>query len=306
MRKLFLIFPVLFLSIFLLPVQRADATVYGQIQGIAHDPQHRPIPGAKVVLKSVGSSSIRTLDTDHDGAFRFQIVSFGDYTLTVSAPGFASLTQQVTLASGTSPILHFELPIATVQQSVSITASTDAANVDSVTPTTTVSQIDIQQTPGASRSYGMEMITDYVPGAYMTHDMLHMRGGHQVSWLIDGVEIPNTNIASNIGPQIDPKDINNIEIQRGSYAADVGDRTYGAFNVAPRNGFELNREGDLILSFGNFWQTNDQLRFGSHSEKFAYYASLNGTRSELRPGAPHQRGIPRRCQRLRRLYVLDL
>ncbi len=29
----------------------------------------------------------------------------------------------------------------------------------------------------------------------MTHDMLHMRGGHQVAWLIDGVEIPNTNIA---------------------------------------------------------------------------------------------------------------
>jgi len=30
------------------------------------------------------------------------------------------------------------------------------------------------------------MITDYVPGAYVTHDMLHMRGGHQVDWLIDG------------------------------------------------------------------------------------------------------------------------
>ena len=53
----------------------------------------------------------------------------------------------------------------------------------------------------------MEMITDYVPGAYMTHDMLHMRGGHQTSWLIDGVAIPNTKIASNVGPQIDPKDI---------------------------------------------------------------------------------------------------
>ena len=53
----------------------------------------------------------------------------------------------------------------------------------------------------------MEMITDFVPGAYMTHDMLHMRGGHQTSWLIDGVDIPNTKIASNLGPQIDPKDI---------------------------------------------------------------------------------------------------
>jgi hypothetical protein len=114
----------------------------------------------------------------------------------------------------------------------------------------------------------------------MTHDMLHIRGGHQVSWLIDGVEIPNTNIASNIGPQIDPKDINYLEIQRGSYAADIGDRTYGAFNVAPRNGFERERQAELILSLGNFWQTNDQLSLGDHSEKFAYYASLNGSRTD--------------------------
>ncbi len=279
MRKFSFILRAVCLFSILLPVQRAHGTVYGQIQGIVHDPQHRPIFAARAELKSTGSSSVQVLETDRDGTFRFQIVAFGDYTLTVSAPGFASLTQQITLASGTSPILHFELPIATVQQSVSITERPDAANVDSVTPTTTVNHIDIQQTPGASRSYGMEMITDYVPGAYMTHDMLHMRGGHQVSWLIDGVEIPNTNIASNIGPQIDPKDINNIEIQRGSYVADVGDRTYGAFNVAPRNGFERNREGDLTLSLGNFWQTNDQLSLGSHSEKFAYYASANGYRT---------------------------
>jgi outer membrane cobalamin receptor len=95
----------------------------------------------------------------------------------------------------------------------------------------------------------------------MTHDMLHMRGGHQVSWLIDGVEIPNTNIASNLGAQIDPKDIDYVEVQRGSYTADVGDRTYGVFNVVPRTGFERNREGELVLTAGNFLQTErpDQL-----------------------------------------------
>jgi hypothetical protein len=82
----------------------------------------------------------------------------------------------------------------------------------------------------------------------MTHDMLHMRGGHQTSWLIDGVAIPNTKIASNVGPQIDPKDIDSLETQRGSYDADVGDRTYGVFNVLPRNGFERNRDGELLLS----------------------------------------------------------
>src|SRR5260370_19330155 len=125
------------------------------------------------------------------------------------------------------------------------------------------------------------MITNYVPGAYFTHDQLHIRGGHQASWLIDGVSIPNTNIASNLGLQIDPKDIDSLETQRGRYSADYGDRTYGLFNVSPRTGFERNNEAELVLSAGNFYQTDDQLNFGGHSNRFAYYASLSGNRTNL-------------------------
>jgi hypothetical protein len=125
------------------------------------------------------------------------------------------------------------------------------------------------------------MITNYVPGAYFTHDQLHIRGGHQTSWLVDGVPVPNTNIASNLGPQIDPKDIDYMEVNRGSYGAEFGDRTYGVFNIVPRTGFERNNQAELILSAGNFYQTNAQLSFGSHTERFAYYASVNGNRSNL-------------------------
>jgi hypothetical protein len=278
MRKVAWLCPLIFL--FLLSAGSAHATVFGEVQGIVHDPQHRPISGATVVLKSSTSALTQTTTTDRDGDFRFQAVPFGEYAVTVTQAGFASLTQPLSLASGTSPILHFELPIGVVQESISITGQASAANVDSVTPTTTLGRADIEGTPGADRSYGMEMITDYVPGAYMTHDMLHMRGGHQVSWLIDGVEIPNTNIASNLGPQIDPKDIDSLEVQRGSYNADVGDRTYGVFNIAPRTGFERNRQAEMVLSAGSFLQTNAQLNLGDHSEKFAYYASVNGNRTD--------------------------
>jgi hypothetical protein len=45
---------------------------------------------------------------------------------------------------------------------------------------------------------------------------------------------PNTNIASDVGPQIDPKDIDYLETERGGYSAAYGDRTYGVFNVVPR------------------------------------------------------------------------
>src|SRR5664279_5632170 len=154
--------------------------------------------------------------------------------------------------------MHIELPVAGVEQSVSVTAAANGVNVDSATSTTLINRADIASTPGADRTNSLAMITDYVPGAYITHDMLHMRGGHQITWQIDGVEIPNTNIASNLGAQIDPKDIDNLEVERGSYTADVGIRTYGVFNVVPRTGFEKSRGAELILSLGNYWQTNDQ------------------------------------------------
>ena len=264
----------------ILPVNAAHATVFGEIQGIVHDPQHRPIAGAKVVLESAASALNQTAATDRNGVFRFQAVPFGDYTITVSQSGFAPLAQSLILDSGTSPIFHFELQVGSIQQSVTVSSQNATVNVDSVTPTTMVDRAKIEHTPGADRTGGLQMITDYVPGAYITHDMLHIRGGHQVSWLIDGVEIPNTNISSNLGPQIDPKDIDSLEVQRGSYNADVGDRTYGVFNVAPRTGFDRNNEGEVVLSVGNFGQTDDQISVGSHTKKFAYYASLNGNRSD--------------------------
>jgi hypothetical protein len=266
----------------------AHAAIFSQVHGVVHDPQHRPIARAKIELRAANSAFTQTTLTSQDGSFSFPTIPLGDYTLTVSQSGFATTKQTLTLASDTSPVLHIELQLITVEQTTTVTAETTAANVDSVTPTTLISRTDIAQTPGADRTNSMTMITDYVPGAYMTHDMLHMRGGHQVSWLIDGVQIPNTNIATNLAAQIDPKDIDYIEVQRGSYTSDVGDRTYGVFNVVPRTGFERNRQAELILTAGNFFQTDDQFSFGDHTEKFAYYASLSGSRSDygLAPPIP--------------------
>ena len=66
------------------------------------------------------------------------------------------------------------------------------APIDTVTPTTMVDRESIRETPGADRTNLVQMITDYVQATYVTRDMLHIRGGHQVEWLIDGVP-PNTN-----------------------------------------------------------------------------------------------------------------
>jgi hypothetical protein len=273
-------------SVFFLLGATALATIFGSVRGIVHDPQHRPIQGARVTLKAQTSDWTQAEDCSDSGEFQFSSVPIGNYTVTVSSKGFQQMQQGVIVQSDTSPVLHFELTIAGATESLTVSETPVEAPVDTATPTTTVNRESIRETPGADRTNALQMITDYVPGAYVTHDMLHIRGGHQVDWLIDGVPIPNTNIATNLGPQIDPKDIDYLEIQRGSYEADYGDRTYGIFNIVPRTGFERNNEAELVLSLGNWYQTNEQINFGGHTERFAYYASLNGNRSNYGLQAP--------------------
>jgi outer membrane cobalamin receptor len=272
---------LLLAAAFLVHVHSARATVFGNVRGIVHDPQHRPVSGASVVLKSETSDWSEQTQTDQDGAFAFAAVPLGDYMVTAKAQGFGALQQSFTLTSDTSSVLHFQLALATHNEQVVVSASQEAGSLDTVTPTTLIDRTDIAQTPGADSTNSLAMITDYTPGAYLTHDMLHMRGGHQTTWLIDGVPIPNTNIATNLAPQVDPKDVDYVEILRGSYDAAYGDRTYGEFNVLPRSGFERSNEAELVTTFGSDYQTNDQVNFGSHTQKFAYYASLNANRSDL-------------------------
>ena len=258
----------------------AYATIFGSVRGVVHDPQHRPIQGAHLTLKAQNSDLTQSQDSDDNGEFAFISVPIGNYTVTVSSKGFRQASQAVIVESDTSPVLHLQLAIEGSTESVLVSETPTQATMDSATPTTMLDRTDIEQTPGAGRTNGMEMITDYVPASYVTHDMLHMMGGHQVNWLIDGVPIPNTNIATNLGPQIDPRDIDNLEVFSGSYDADYGDRTYGVFNVVPRTGFERDRNCDLVITGGNFYQTDDQISCGAHTERFAWYASGNGNRSD--------------------------
>ena len=90
----------------------ASATFYGTIRGIVHDPKHRPIVDAEVSLKAKGSDYARTIHTDASGEFLFDAVPLGDYSITVSKDGFATVEQPTIVLSGTAPVFHLELPIA--------------------------------------------------------------------------------------------------------------------------------------------------------------------------------------------------
>ncbi|HVR25918.1 MAG TPA: carboxypeptidase regulatory-like domain-containing protein, partial [Candidatus Polarisedimenticolia bacterium] len=187
---------IILLAPFLMLTLGAFGSVFGSVRGIVHDAQHRPVENAVVTLRSTTSDWAATSNTDSSGQFIFNPVALGEYTLTVVAPSFNQATANLRVNSGSQPVLHFSLSVATNKETVQVSGAPEAIPTDSATTTTLVGRLDIEHTPGAARSNSLAMITDYVPGAYITHDQLHLRGGHQTSWLIDGVPVPNTNIAS--------------------------------------------------------------------------------------------------------------
>jgi len=269
----------------LLSTASAFAAIFSTVKGVVHDAQHRPVPGASITIKAQQSDWTKTATSDAEGSFQITAVPVGSYVITVVLSCFTTIEQNMTVISAAATTLHFQLEVASLSQSVTVAAATDARQ-GAVTTTTVVSRQDIQDTPGASLSNSFAAITAFVPGSYVTHDQLHVRGGHQVSWFVDGVPVPNTNIASNVGPQFDPKDVDQLEVLRGGYDAAYGDRTYAVFNVVPRSGFERNNDAELVLTAGNYRQTNDQVSAGGHTTRFAYFGSVNANRSDLVLGTP--------------------
>jgi hypothetical protein len=257
-----------------------SATVFGNLRGVVHDPQHHPVSGAHATLQASDSAYSLTAESDNDGEFHFDAVPLGKYTVAVDAAGFAPQSQLLVVVSGSAPVLHYQLVIAAAQEKVTVTASPEDLNPDSPRRDILITQEQISRYAGVDSSNSFKIITEFVPGSYMVHDQLHVRGGHQVTWAIDGVPVPNTNIASNVGPQFNPKDVSYLQAETGSYAAEYGDRVYGVFNVAPNTGFERDRQAELIASYGNYNQTDDLLSFGDHTQKFAYYFSLSGNNTD--------------------------
>src|SRR5580765_6365639 len=89
----------------------AHATVFATVRGVVHDPQHRPVAGAHVLLNAANSAFSLHSETGNDGEFAIPEAPIGLYTLNIEATGFETFTEPLSLASGTNPVVHVALSV---------------------------------------------------------------------------------------------------------------------------------------------------------------------------------------------------
>ena len=169
-----LIFSVILCGFCIQSPARPDSEHGARVQGTAFvsdsaGPSY--IANAKVTLR--GPTIVQT-ETDEAGRFEFRDIQPGTYTIEVAAPGL-SATQIVTVEASKGADIPLELKPATVEESVTVTASANEDPESSPSPTGTISSNTLQNAPNMDDR--AESVLPTLPGVVRGPDgRINMKG----------------------------------------------------------------------------------------------------------------------------------
>src|SRR5947207_591003 len=114
---LFAILVVLFCST--LPAQLTT----GQIAGMVTDSQGLGVPAARVHIRHASTGESFDLRSNESGAYLARALPLGDYSITVEANGFKSVTRSgIQLTANQVARVDFTLEVGTVSDTVTVSA----------------------------------------------------------------------------------------------------------------------------------------------------------------------------------------
>ena len=109
------------LLIFAFGATAAIAQTTGSLHGKVADPSGAVIPGATITAKSSSSGQMAAATSGGDGSYDIKGLTPGQYTVTVSAQGFAPYAKDaVSIAAGHAQTLDIPLQIEVVQEKVNV------------------------------------------------------------------------------------------------------------------------------------------------------------------------------------------
>jgi len=123
------------------------------LQGTVTDPSGAAIANATVVLVNAESKTERTATTGAQGEYRFQFLPPGNYTLNVSASGFASQHQTgLQLLVNTPATVNVQLKIGSAGESVTVTGEPPPLNMVDASLGNTFGEAQVKQIPIEGRN----------------------------------------------------------------------------------------------------------------------------------------------------------
>ena len=225
---------------------------YAVVRGSVFDPQHRPIPSARVRLTAESTGAEREVAANATGLYEVAGLQPGSYKVLVQSTGFGDAVETVNLEVGQQATFDFVLTVGQQTQTVKVSGANELLKTQDASVGEVVDQRSVEGLPLNGR-----MLVDLillVPGAHVSHgasagDMnpLYWRPGQRSAVSIGGNR-PNANYflldgATNTDPTFStqnlsasPDAVQEFQVETGSYTAEMGGAGGGQINIITRSG----------------------------------------------------------------------
>jgi len=220
----------------------------GAIRGAVEDPSGARIVGAQVVATNEANGLDRRTLSDGKGTFAAQLLSPGDYSVRVAAPGMQTeLLHGIRVEIGSATQVAFQLSVA--GKTETITVQSEAHGVESEGVSSLIDSRAITELPLASRRFtDLALLT---PG--VTQDPRGLTSGSngdlsfggvrgfQTSFLVDGADSNNAFFSQARGRYRAPYQFSNevvseFRVASNSYGAEHGRAGGAVINVVTKSG----------------------------------------------------------------------
>ncbi len=246
---------------------------HGTVSGSVSDPTGAVITSAVVKLENAITGNRYQGKTNARGEFVFNNVPLDQYTLQVTADGFATLSQPVAVRSNVPVIVALKLRIARATNSIDITAQEGLVVPDSASSSVTIAEDVIKRNPRTNRNRSLQELVATTPGtATENNGLIHFRGVDDGTlYVLDGIPIVDRLDAVSASP-IDTDSINSMQVITGNIPAEFGGRNGAVVVVHPKSGIDTPLTGTLQLGGADF-NTRDLAAGagGKLSNKFGFF-----------------------------------
>ena len=195
------------LALLLLPLAAAaQGTPAGTIYGYVLDPDHRPVPGARVIVESPNTGATRDVVSNQQGVYSVPALPPGPYNLTVEANGFKTIHQTGFVVEANQQARQdFALTIGSRTETVTVEGSTPLLNTSDATVSTLIGNQFVANMPLNGRSFST--LINLTPGVVLVPNNFYEQGQFSVNgqrpdanyFTVDGVSANLGTTSSNLG-----------------------------------------------------------------------------------------------------------
>jgi hypothetical protein len=259
-------FVSLLLALALMPVAlRAQTQTTGAITGAVTDPTGAFVPNAQVTLKDNGRGTTQETHTSAAGVYRFYLLVPGNYTVTVSASGFATLEQKTDLEVGQLVTVNAKLELSHGKQMVVVTEA--ATRLETENPNIFDTIIEKQVTelpnPGNDISYiaqiaaGSTMNTQSGYGNFSSYGLPGTSNLFTLDGMDDNDPFLNLNNSGATNLLLGQNEIQEVSVVSNSYTGEYGTLAGANINYVTKGGSNQLHGNVNYLWNGRAMNSND-------------------------------------------------